>query len=357
MAKKVYTTDGKVAHYSKEQDINNKLSKILGKKFIDYRKTWDAANRFEILTEFPLFLHFDMNQRCNYRCPQCILAYPDELKKYYQGDDLDFNTFKLAIDEAETYKCPSMSVQGNNEPLLNPKLEEYISYAYNHGFIDIMFNTNGSLLFKERAKKLLDSGVTRLRFSLDAFTEETYSAIRVGGNYSKVLKNIESFLEEKRKGGYDLPVTGVSFVLQKKNYKELDDFIEYWSSRVDMVTIQNFMPPTPGKDFSDFYAPREAYPSANISSNEGFKCVQPYQRLVIKNNDITPCCLMYSTALSLGKFPETSLYDAWNSEKMKFIQKIHSQGRYQDDPICKLCVKSMFSTSSNNSRETDDLLM
>ena len=32
MEKKSYTTDGKVAHYSKEQDINNKLSNILGKK-------------------------------------------------------------------------------------------------------------------------------------------------------------------------------------------------------------------------------------------------------------------------------------------------------------------------------------
>ena len=352
-----YTTDGKVVHYSLEEDLNYRLGQIIGQKFLDYRKIWDSANRFEIITEFPLFLHFDMNQRCNYRCPQCLLAYPSELKKYYEGDDLDFKTFKLAIEEASNYYCPSLSVQGNNEPMLNPNLEDFISFASNKGFIDIMFNTNGSLLFKDRAKRLLDSGVTRLRFSLDAFTSETYSKIRVGGTYSVVRENIENFLEEKEKGGYKLPLVGVSFVLQKKNYFELDDFVNYWSPRVDMVTIQNFMAPTPGIDFSDFHPPSNAYPASNIATTTGFRCVQPYQRLVIKNRDITPCCAFYSQSLSLGKFPETSLHQAWHSEKMKLIQKSHAEGRYKDNPICNICVESMFKKDSQKIEETADILL
>ena len=66
---KEYSTDGKVRHFSTEDDINIKLGKIIGQKFIDYRKVWDAANRMEIVTDFPLFLHLDMNQECNYKCP------------------------------------------------------------------------------------------------------------------------------------------------------------------------------------------------------------------------------------------------------------------------------------------------
>ena len=34
--KKIYTTDGKVKHLSKDEDINEKLSKIIGPKFIEY---------------------------------------------------------------------------------------------------------------------------------------------------------------------------------------------------------------------------------------------------------------------------------------------------------------------------------
>ena len=37
--KQSYSTDGKVKHLSTEEDINIKLGKIIGKKFIDYRKT------------------------------------------------------------------------------------------------------------------------------------------------------------------------------------------------------------------------------------------------------------------------------------------------------------------------------
>ena len=47
---KEYSTDGKVRHFSTEKDINIKLGEIIGKKFVDYRKVWDAANNFEIVT-------------------------------------------------------------------------------------------------------------------------------------------------------------------------------------------------------------------------------------------------------------------------------------------------------------------
>ena len=59
---KNYTTDGKVTHYSKLLDINEKLSLILGKKFSDYRKIfeWDEVNNLNLETEFPLFLHVEL---------------------------------------------------------------------------------------------------------------------------------------------------------------------------------------------------------------------------------------------------------------------------------------------------------
>ena len=35
---KTYTTDGKVRHKSNDEDINEKIGKILGNKWIEYRK-------------------------------------------------------------------------------------------------------------------------------------------------------------------------------------------------------------------------------------------------------------------------------------------------------------------------------
>ena len=49
-----YTTDGKVQHFSKNQEVNAKLAEIIGEKFIAYRKRLDA-NKDGNLTPEELF--------------------------------------------------------------------------------------------------------------------------------------------------------------------------------------------------------------------------------------------------------------------------------------------------------------
>ena len=82
---KAYSTDGKVTHLSNEDDINNKLGKIIGQKFIDYREKWDSVNRMETITDFPMFLQLDMNQECNYECPHCIIGHKKEVMNIMRG--------------------------------------------------------------------------------------------------------------------------------------------------------------------------------------------------------------------------------------------------------------------------------
>ena len=127
---KSYTTDGKVKLLSSEEDINQKLGKIIGSKFIEYRRKWDLANKMELVTDFPLFLHLDMDQVCNYKCSHCIISSPKEVSKYYDGEFLKFKDFKKIIDEGSDHGCPSVEPQGNNEPFIRKDLEKYIYYAH-----------------------------------------------------------------------------------------------------------------------------------------------------------------------------------------------------------------------------------
>ncbi len=337
---KVYSTDGKVSHFTTEEDINVKLGKIIGKKFVEYRKIWDAANRFEIVTDFPLFLHIDMNQECNYKCPHCIIGTPKEVEEFYEGTYLNFNDYKNIIDQGAEYNCPSVSPQGNNEPFLIKDLHKYIEYAHKKGFIDIMLNNNGSALTKKRAQQILDSGLTRLRFSLDAYDDKTYSKVRVGSiALERVKRNIENFLELKEKGGYKLPIVGVSFCVLKQNENEVDQFTNYWKSKVDIISIQKFVPPTPNKEKYREYYSSDQYHEKPLDK---FNCVQPYQRLVIKNEFIYPCCVSFNKNLVLGSIKNTKIYDAWHSEKMNEIREIHKNGDYQKNKTCKDCVNLIY---------------
>ncbi len=349
---KEYTTDGKVKHFAtSEEDINIKLGKIIGKKFIEYRKVWDEANRFEIVTDFPLFLHLDMNQKCNYKCPHCIIGHANEVSEYYEGDEISFKDFKKIVDEGASYNCPSLSPQGNNEPFLIKDLHKYIYYAYKKGFIDIMLNNNGSALTPLRSQQILDSGLTRIRFSFDAFTPETYSKVRVGSRpLDKVIQNVETFLELKEKGNYKLPIVGVSFCKMKQNEHELDDFIKFWESKVDLISIQKFMPPTTNVSKYEKYYSTDQYEDQPIKN---FKCVQPFQRFVFRNEFMYPCCVSFNKDLCLGSVKDTTIYDAWHSEKMNEIRELHKNGRFYDNKTCKDCVNLIYPPSKKSKIELE----
>ena len=338
---KKYTTDGKVVTLSTEEDINIKLGKIIGEKFLEYRKQWDAANNMDIVTEFPLFLHLDMNQECNYKCPHCIIGTPSEVSEYYEGDYINFVSFKKIIDEGSEHNCPSMEPQGNNEPFLIKDLHKYINYAHKKGFIDIMLNTNGSALTKKRGQQILDSGLTRLRFSLDAFTAETYSKVRVGSiALKRVIRNIETFIELREKGNYKLPLIGTNFCKMKHNEHEVDDFIHFWKNKVDMISIQTYVPPTPNIDKYKIYYSTDQLNSEPINE---FKCVQPFQRVVIKNQSIAPCCVSFNKNLVIGKIgKKNAIYDAWHSDKMKKIRDMHKKGEFYLDKTCTDCVNLIY---------------
>ena len=351
---KSYTTDGRVVHLTTEEDINQKISKVLGKKFVHYRKKWDLVNKLSLITEFPLFLHIELNQTCNYKCPHCIIGNPDEVSKLYNKEEnLTFKQYKKIVDEGAEYNCPSITAQGDNEPFLIKNMEEYIYHAHKKGFIDIMTNTNGSPITPKRSQQILDSGLTRLRFSLDAFTDKTYKKVRVGAiDLEKVKKNIFTFLELKEKGGYKLPIVGVSFCKLKNNQHELEKFKNYWKDKVDLVSVQTFVPPTQNKKaYLDFYPEDQFYDE----ENKNFRCNLPFQRIQIRNHEMFPCC--YSLVMGdkgtknyknfvLGNINDTSIYDAWNGSKMKELRKIQIKGKFKKNPTCATCVKHTYPTKN-----------
>jgi len=193
-----YTTSSSISKTSSKKldDPTDYIKKVYQetsesdtKKFQKYRKEWDLTKTFEFEPTFPLYIMTEMTFSCNYRCPQCVLgdnAIQKELLP--KNSTMSFELFKKIIDEGEKHQCRSLCVNNTNEPLLLNDLPERIVYARKHGFLDILMNTNGELFTEENSTKILKSGLTRLMISIDAHSKDTFSKIRVGGNYEKVKK-------------------------------------------------------------------------------------------------------------------------------------------------------------------------
>ena len=247
---------------------------------------------------------------------------------------MDWSLYQKIVLEGEKYDCPSMEPQGTNEPFLDQNLENYIRFAAEHGFIDIMLNTNGTMLSEERARKFLKSGATRLRFSLDAATKETYEKVRLGGKYETTMKNIERFLEIKKQEKFELPVIGVNFCKTKFNEHEEEAFIEKWIDKVDFFVIQDFQPPDLDTDYSGFLSSESVF-RKNIQES-GYNCQQPWQRVLVRSNgEVCPCCAFFSEELSLGNLKDHSLHELWNSKEMHDLRDMHKRGKYEENSWCK----------------------
>ena len=151
--------------------------------------------------------------------------------------------YQSIITEAQKYGCPSINLNYNNEPLLDPDIAVRVQQAMEKGFMDIRINTNGTLLSPFISEALIDAGLTRLSVSIDAANPNTYHKIRRGGNFQTVINNIDDFLSIRRQKKSKLPLLRCTFVRIQENESELDDFIKHWKGKADYVSIQTYIPP------------------------------------------------------------------------------------------------------------------
>jgi radical SAM protein with 4Fe4S-binding SPASM domain len=320
--------------YKTEADIVEQLKEIQGPAFVEYRKKWEKVNRFELETEFPMFLHIEPNYTCNFECPMCTQGIPELKEKFGYKERLTTEGVAKILGEAKKHGCPSVSFQGDNEPFLIKEITTWFSMARDAGFLDIMVNTNGSVMTEDLAKRICQSGLTRIRFSLDAITEETYSKIRIGGSFKKVYGNIDLFLKVRAELGSRLPRVGVNMVKTSMNAHEEEAFKDYWNPKVDFIVVQDFMTP----DVEGKFEHLDIEDRAPVND---FKCPQPWQRLYLRGNgDVTPCCAMFSSYLKLGDWNKKDLAELWNSKEAKDLRQLHAEGRYRENPICLKCSKN-----------------
>jgi len=313
--------------------IHRILARELGDRFWDYRNEWDSSESFETERSFPVHLDIEINNLCNMRCSMCEHGQAPKPEYFREKKELDRDTVRRIIEEFASKGGRSIDFNGLNEPLLSQDLEWYVSLARDKGVIDLFLHTNAELLSPERSAALIDAGLTRVFFSIDGYSKETYSKIRIGGDFDKVISNIEAFMATRDRMGKTLPVAGVCFVRFKDNEHEVEPFTRFWESKIDFMAIQERIE-----------VPEAAFAREDEPPEIDFRCYMPWTRMMVTSDGgIAPCCTSYGRYLSVGSVYEDTLEEAWNSGKMKDLRALHKGGRWRDNDVCRKCVWSTFS--------------
>ena len=118
-------------------------------------------------------------------------------------------------------RVQSVDFTGGGEPLLQPRLADWISEAKAAG-CETGFLTNGLLLKEEKLKTILDAGIDWICISMDGATAEMYNKIRVGSNFGRVCENVAN-IAGLRSG--NLPKIMINFVLMDMNVHQIEEMV------------------------------------------------------------------------------------------------------------------------------------
>ena len=303
-------------------------------KWREYRELYDAASSLSIVTDYPLQLDIELNASCNLSCPMCPIS-AESAKGKGKATWFSIDLYREIILDGVKNGLKALKLNYINEPLVRDDLYEFIEFAHNNGVLDIYLSTNGLLMTEEVSERLIKSGLSRIQISVDAITSETYEKMRPGGDFQAVINNIYALLAVRRAMDSITPLIRVNIVRTNINEHEVEDFVSFWSDKVDMVGIQEFVkPPISSKKI-------DSKTSIN-KKDKGFRCSFPFKQIVINNEgEVLPCCTFWGEKLSLGNINQSSsIKELWNSQNMKERRELHKNGKYYDNEVCRSCVEA-----------------
>jgi len=125
-----------------------------------------------------------LHDLCNARCTFCYARKEDAAEN---SGSVTIDEWKDIIDQAASIGCYTVTFSGG-EPLIYPGIYELIAYSRKKKMLSFM-STNGIALTSESAKRLEQSGLCALNFSILGPGAYHDNATGIKGSYESIVKN------------------------------------------------------------------------------------------------------------------------------------------------------------------------
>lgn len=278
-----------------------------------------------ILPDFPQRLTLELTNACNYRCAMC----PSRLQPGRTRGMMEPALFRRIIDQAAERLPVALVPFFRGESLLHPELVGLLAYAKARGLGPIQLVTNGLLLEEPLALALLDLGLDFISFSLDTVRPEEYDRIRPGGDFARVMANVERFIALRDRGGRATEVQ-VSATRTSHNAASIDDFVAYWRDRADRTRVyyEHSADGRPGSlDCPE--VPRDMVRRP---------CRKPYTDMVVYHDGkVAACNHDWFRPEPLGDLARQSVAEVWRGPAYADLRAQHEDPETMTDATCLGC--------------------
>jgi len=253
--------------------------------------------------KYPSFVQLSITNKCNLACKHCFNdsgnASSNELKEEEIYELLDYFLAKSIV-------CFTF---GGGEPLVHPKIFEFIKYASTRGG-RITLLSNGVLIDKKTAWKLYESGVFRVRISIDGSNKEINDFIRSKGSFKGAVNALRNLRET--------PIEDVAVMtnVNKHNFSDLENIVKLAIEMGvdDIKFIPTILEGRAKREFSSYVLEDNFYKTLLKKKNQIEKkykdCIEinvdsPLEAITFKNDKerLEECgpCVMGRTFLGIGE--------------------------------------------------------
>lgn len=300
----------------------------------------------------PGIIALEPTNRCNLRCKICPRTY---WNSSIPVGDISREIFNKVVPYFS--KRVTVSLQMFGEPFFAPNFFDMLHIAKKYS-LEIVLNTNGTLLTQETCNKLVKEGLDLLAISIDGI--KTLPEIR-GINIETIKKNIENLNQAKKTLGSNKPCLAIAFVGMRRNVEELPDMIQF-AKAYNFKGIQVVHLVVHSKELLNenlLYHKELAHHYFKLAKEKADKldielslppleekqlnnsiCTQPFVSLWISwDGTVRPCCASNfheKGAIVLGNVNTSSLKKIWNNERMRILRK-ELLGILPLNDYCKRC--------------------
>jgi radical SAM protein with 4Fe4S-binding SPASM domain len=186
----------------------------------------------------PFMIVWDFTHRCNLRCTHC---YQDAQKAL--PNELNTEEAKRLIDELADAGVVIIAFSGG-EPLMRKDFFEVADHARKNG-IYVALASNGTLITREMASRLRDTGVEYVEISVDGKDAESHDSMRgIPGAFDRTIEGIRNCVDA---GFY----TCIATTVTRANYSQIPDIYALASDLgVRRLMCFNFIPTGRGADMA-----------------------------------------------------------------------------------------------------------
>lgn len=269
-------------------------------------------------------IYIEINNTCNFNCSFCI--HTNRKKEF-----MSIENFSHIINQIKDYTdYVYLHIMG--EPLLHPKLNEFITICKNHN-INVNITTNGSLL-KKNKEIFLNNPIRQLNISLHSIEKED----QIFYDYINDVLSFVKELNDKTNTYISLRMWNVENENNSRQNYILNKISNDFNCLVNDIELKNYKNIKIKDHLFISLDKRFIWPSLKneIYSYHG-KCLGMKNMCgILVDGTVVPCCLDAQGDINLGNIFDTNFKDILESQKVSEILQGWKDNKCAEE-LCQKC--------------------